>query len=113
MGQVVPQTHRILMYVVGSLGLDSILLTAVSILRDLGVRLLIIWWGMLLMLLKGEGVICNSYMFRGSRDSVVGVKTMLRAGRSGVRIECFPKRPDRLWGPASLLFNGFRGSFPG
>ena len=23
-----------------------------------------------------------------------------------------PKRPDRLWGPPSLLFNGYRGSFP-
>ena len=67
MGQVVPQTHRILIYVVGCLGLDSILLTAVIILRDLGVLLLMslvgggggtiylqCWW-MLLMLLKGEG----------------------------------------------------------
>jgi hypothetical protein len=23
-----------------------------------------------------------------------------------------PLRPDRLWGPPSLLYNGFRGSFP-
>ena len=54
-------------------------------------------------------MICNSYKFRGSRGSIVGVATMLRAGRSRVRIESFPKRPDRLWGPAS----GYRGSFPG
>jgi hypothetical protein len=40
-GQVVPQTYRILIYVGGCLGLDSILRTAVSILRDLGVLLLI------------------------------------------------------------------------
>jgi hypothetical protein len=24
----------------------------------------------------------------------------------------FPKRPDRLWGPPSLLFNGYGGCFP-
>ena len=24
-----------------------------------------------------------------------------------------PKIPDRFWGPPSLLFNGYRGSFPG
>jgi len=66
-GQVVPQSHRILIYVGGCLGLDSILLTAVIILRDLGVLFLMslmgrgggtvylhCWW-MLLMLLKGEG----------------------------------------------------------
>jgi hypothetical protein len=23
-----------------------------------------------------------------------------------------PLRPDRLWGPPSFLFNGYRGSFP-
>ena len=24
-----------------------------------------------------------------------------------------PNRPDRLWGPLSPLFNGYRGPFPG
>jgi hypothetical protein len=24
----------------------------------------------------------------------------------------YPLRPDRLWGPPSLLYNGYRGSFP-
>jgi hypothetical protein len=25
----------------------------------------------------------------------------------------YPLCPDRLWGPPSLLYNGYRGSFPG
>jgi hypothetical protein len=29
------------------------------------------------------------------------------------RIFYLQKRPDRLWGPPSLLFNGYRGSFTG
>jgi len=38
---------------------------------------------------------------------------MLKAGNSGVRIQIgardfCPKRPERLWGPTSLLFNGYR-----
>lgn len=42
----------------------------------------------------------------------------LRAWRSGLRIPLrtrnfsFPKRPDRLWGPPTLLFNEYRYSFP-
>jgi hypothetical protein len=40
----------------------------------------------------------------------------LRAGRSGDRIpvegEIFRTRPDRPWGPPSLLYNGYR-FFPG
>jgi hypothetical protein len=41
----------------------------------------------------------------------------LRAGRSGDRIplgdETFRSRPDRPWGPPSLLYNVYRVSFPG
>jgi hypothetical protein len=42
----------------------------------------------------------------------VGTMTWQRAGRSGVRIpagtsESSPKRPDQLWGPPSLIFNGY------
>jgi hypothetical protein len=33
--------------------------------------------------------------------------------RLGQEIFSSPKRPDRLWGPRSLLLNGYRGSFPG
>lgn len=49
------------------------------------------------------------------RDSVVRIATRLRDGRFGVRIqtEASLKRPDMLWGPLSLLFDGYRGSFPG
>jgi len=44
----------------------------------------------------------------GSRDSVVGIATTLRSGRSGVRLfrgkrfNSSPKRPDRLWGTRVL-----------
>jgi len=41
----------------------------------------------------------------------------LRAGRSGDRIPVAGRdilsRPDRLWSPPILLYNGFRVSFPG
>jgi len=30
-------------------------------------------------------------------------------GRGSIHI-CAPERPDQLWGPPSLLFNGYRGS---
>jgi hypothetical protein len=32
---------------------------------------------------------------------------------AGSRIFTSPCRPDRLWGPPSLLYNGYRGPFPG
>ena len=44
--------------------------------------------------------------------SVVGIATTLRTGRSGDRIpvgaEIFRPFPDKLWGPPSLLYNGYR-----
>ena len=45
----------------------------------------------------------------GERDSSVGIATELRAVRFGdrmpVRGEIFRTRPDRPWGPPSLLHN--------
>jgi len=53
-----------------------------------------------------------------NRSSVGSVVTSLRAGNSEFRIQagaqkCLspPKRPDRLWGPPSLLFSANCGSF--
>ena len=50
------------------------------------------------------------------RDSVVGITT--RYGLDGPGIaprwgEIVRSRPDRHWSPPSLLYNGYRLSFPG
>jgi len=48
-------------------------------------------------------------------SSSVGIVTELRAGRSGIESRWgrdFPSRPDRPWGPPSLLYNEYR-VFPG
>jgi hypothetical protein len=36
-----------------------------------------------------------------------------QSSNSGRRFSSFPKRPDWLWTPASLLFSGYLDSFPG
>ena len=55
---------------------------------------------------------CRRYGEECSRYSA-----SLRAGRSGDRIpvrgQLFRTRPERPWGPPSLLYNGHRVSFPG
>ena len=44
--------------------------------------------------------------------TVVTMYRLLHCGR-GHRFFSSPKRTDRLWGPHSLLFQGYRVSFPG
>jgi hypothetical protein len=44
-----------------------------------------------------------------SRDSSVGIET---AYGQGQEIFSSPRRPDRLWGPFSLLVNRNSGTFP-
>jgi hypothetical protein len=44
----------------------------------------------------------------GLDDRGVGVQVPV-----GVRIFTSARRQDRLWGPPSLLFNGYWGLFPG
>jgi hypothetical protein len=44
----------------------------------------------------------------GLDDREVGVRVPV-----GSRIFTFPCRPDRLWGPPNLLYDGCRGLFPG
>jgi hypothetical protein len=50
------------------------------------------------------------------RDSPVGIVIRYGLGGSGIESrwgEIFRNRPERPWGPPSLLFNGYRVSFPG
>jgi hypothetical protein len=54
-----------------------------------------------------DSVVCIASSY-GLDDRGVGVRVPV-----GSRIFFSPNRPDRLWGPPNLLFNGYRGSFPG
>jgi hypothetical protein len=64
--------------------------------------------------------IANAYFLHGSRDSAVGIATGygLDYWAFGVRfpvgswIFSSPRRPNRLWGPPSLLSNRYWGLFP-
>jgi hypothetical protein len=55
-----------------------------------------------------------------SQDNVVGIATGHGLDDQGVgvrvsvgsRISSSSRRPDRVWGQPSLLFNGYRGLFP-
>jgi hypothetical protein len=63
------------------------------------------------------GLILGSCIYSScGPGSSVGIATELRAGRSGDRIPVggarFSARPDRPWGPPSLLYIGYR-VFPG
>jgi hypothetical protein len=58
---------------------------------------------------------------RESRECVLGIVTRVRAGRSrncsipsrGKTSMSSPKRPDWLWNPLILMFNGYRMHVPG
>ena len=59
-------------------------------------------------------VVCYVTYFNISRDSVVVTSCTVRGSNSGMDKRSFsPKRPIRLWGPPSLLFGRYRGSFLG
>jgi hypothetical protein len=71
-------------------------------------------------------VLCDRFFFSlchiyESRDSVAGIATGYGLDDQGfgvpvpvgARIFSSPCRPDRLWGPPSLLSNGTGGSYPG
>jgi hypothetical protein len=49
-----------------------------------------------------------------SRDNALGygLDDQWFESRQGLRIFLSPPRPDRLWGPSSLLSNGYQGPFP-
>jgi hypothetical protein len=61
------------------------------------------------------------YFKYSSRDSPVGIATAYTLDSRGVGVQVpvgttfflFPRRPDRFYGPPSLLSNAYRASFPG
>jgi hypothetical protein len=58
---------------------------------------------------KGDG----ERNFSWCRDNSTRISSWCSNPCRGKRLSYFPKRPYRLWGPRSLLLNGYQGSFPG
>ena len=64
-------------------------------------------------------VVCTQRGGNNQIHSVVGIATRYRLDSPGIEFrwrgggEIFRTRPDRPWGPSSLLYNGYRVSFPG
>ena len=63
-------------------------------------------------------LIKKKYFWNRGRDSVVGIATWLASGwkvwgSKPYRGEIFRTRPNRPWGPPSLLYHGYRFHFPG
>ena len=59
--------------------------------------------------------ICVCVIYVG-RDGVVGIATRYELDGPGIESRwrrIFRTPPDRPWGPPSLLYNGYRVSFPG
>jgi hypothetical protein len=57
----------------------------------------------------------RSLVSSGRLVSDYGLDDRAIVGRSPAEAKDFflyPLCPDRLWGPPSLLYNGYRGSFP-
>jgi hypothetical protein len=70
---------------------------------------------------SGKQVKKESNRYMKSRDSSVGIAPGYGLDDRGSRVrfqgrgwEFFssPPRPERLWGPPSLLYNGYKGFFP-
>jgi hypothetical protein len=62
-------------------------------------------------------ILFNTENIRRGRDRAVGIATGYGLNNGvrlpvGSRIFSFPRRKDRLWGPSSLLSNGYQGPFP-
>jgi hypothetical protein len=70
------------------------------------------------VILRQNNIYVPSFMFNYEPDISVSIVTRLKAGRLGfdfLEVQghfSSPPHPDRLWGPPSLLLNGYRRLFP-